>query len=31
MYYNKDMFKEAGLDPEKPPVTWDEFLASARR
>jgi len=26
MYYNKTMFKEAGLDPEKPPQAWDEFL-----
>jgi len=25
LFYNKDMFKEAGLDPEKPPKTWDEF------
>ena len=25
LYYNKDMFKAAGLDPEKPPVTWDDF------
>ncbi len=25
MYYNKDAFKEAGLDPEKPPATWDEL------
>jgi len=24
-YYNKDFFRRAGLDPEKPPVTWDEF------
>lgn len=24
LFYNKDAFKEAGLDPEKPPVTWDE-------
>jgi ABC-type glycerol-3-phosphate transport system substrate-binding protein len=31
MYYNKDMFKAAGLDPEKPPVTWDEFLAVGRK
>jgi ABC-type glycerol-3-phosphate transport system substrate-binding protein len=23
--YRKDFAKEAGLDPEKPPVTWDEF------
>ncbi len=25
VYYNKDIFKAAGLDPEKPPVTWDDF------
>ena len=25
LYYNKDMLKAAGLNPEKPPVTWDEF------
>lgn len=29
MIYNKDLFKEAGLDPEKPPTTWDEFLSDA--
>ena len=23
MYYNKDAFKTAGLDPEKPPENWD--------
>ena len=27
MYYNKDLFAAAGLDPEKPPTTWDEFAA----
>jgi multiple sugar transport system substrate-binding protein len=26
LYYNKDMFREAGLDPERPPETWDELL-----
>lgn len=25
LFYNKDMFSAAGLDPEKPPTTWDEF------
>jgi multiple sugar transport system substrate-binding protein len=29
MIYNKALFQEAGLDPETPPVTWDEFLADA--
>ncbi|UTE77485.1 ABC transporter substrate-binding protein [Rossellomorea sp. KS-H15a] len=26
MYYNKDLFKEAGLDPEKAPTNREEFL-----
>ncbi len=25
LYYRKDHFREAGLDPNKPPTTWDEF------
>ena len=25
-YYNKDMFRAAGLDPEKAPETWDEMV-----
>lgn len=25
LYYNKDIFKEAGLDPESPPANWDEL------
>ncbi len=29
MIYNKDLFKEAGLDPNAPPKTWDEFLKDA--
>lgn len=31
MIYNKELFKEAGLDPEKPPVTFDEFLEYAKK
>lgn len=26
LYYNKDAFREAGLDPEKPPADWDELV-----
>lgn len=29
--YRKDMFEEAGLDPEKPPKTWDELRDYARQ
>lgn len=31
LYYNKDMFKEAGLDPNKPPQTFEEVAADAQR
>jgi multiple sugar transport system substrate-binding protein len=30
LFYNKDLFKRAGLDPEKPPSNFDEILADAR-
>ncbi|HEX7547528.1 MAG TPA: extracellular solute-binding protein [Candidatus Methylomirabilis sp.] len=29
--WNKDQFKEVGLDPEKPPKTWDEFRDYAKK
>jgi len=29
--YNTKLFKEAGLDPTKPPKTWDEFLDYAKK
>lgn len=29
LYYNKDLFKAAGLDPEKPPATYEEFQEAA--
>lgn len=30
LYYNKDMFKAAGLDPEKPPATFEEVKNDAK-
>jgi sn-glycerol 3-phosphate transport system substrate-binding protein len=30
-YWNKDAFKKAGLDPNKPPRTWKEFVAAAEK
>lgn len=31
VYYNADLFREAGLNPDTPPTTWDEALEVARR
>ncbi len=31
LYYNTRMFTEAGLDPKKPPATFDELMAAARK
>ncbi|MEE3101316.1 MAG: ABC transporter substrate-binding protein, partial [Pseudomonadota bacterium] len=30
VYWNKDIFAKAGLDPETPPATWDDVLAFAK-
>lgn len=30
LYYNADMFRAAGLDPDKPPQTWDELHNAAK-
>lgn len=29
LYYNKDLFEQAGLDPEQPPTTWQEIADAA--
>jgi len=31
LFYNKDLFKQAGLDPEKAPANFTEMLADARK
>jgi multiple sugar transport system substrate-binding protein len=31
IYYNPDIFKAAGLDPNKPPKTWEEFRSYAKK
>ena len=31
LYYNKDVFEAAGLDPETPPTTYDEVLEDAKK
>ena len=31
LYYNIEQFKEAGLDPARPPGTWQELIGAAKR
>lgn len=31
LHINATRFKEAGLNPDKPPATWDELLAAAKK
>jgi sn-glycerol 3-phosphate transport system substrate-binding protein len=31
LYYNKELFKEAGLDPNRPPATWKEMADYAQK
>ncbi|MCD5345067.1 ABC transporter substrate-binding protein [Agromyces sp. S2-1-8] len=30
LHYNRDLFEQAGLDPDNPPTTWDEVRAAAK-
>lgn len=30
LVYNRDLFTKAGLDPDKPPTTWEEVRAAAK-
>lgn len=31
LYYRRDLFQAAGLNPDRPPANWDEFYADAQR
>ncbi|HEV2473693.1 MAG TPA: extracellular solute-binding protein, partial [Chthonomonadales bacterium] len=31
LFYNRQLFRQAGLDPNKPPQTWNEMITDARR
>ncbi|WP_143658061.1 ABC transporter substrate-binding protein [Embleya scabrispora] len=31
LVYNRDLFTKAGLDPDKPPTTWDEVRTAAKK
>ncbi|GAA1974578.1 ABC transporter substrate-binding protein [Microbacterium pumilum] len=31
LHYNRDLFEQAGLDPDNPPETWDEIRAAAKQ
>lgn len=30
LFWNKDLYRQAGLDPQQPPTNWDELISYAR-
>ncbi len=30
LFYNRELFDQAGLNPDRPPATWDELLSAAK-
>ncbi len=31
LFYNRELFRQAGLDPDSPPATWDELIAYGKK
>lgn len=31
LFYNRELFRQAGLDPDSPPETWDELIAYGKK
>ena len=31
LFYNRELFREAGLDPDRAPATWDELIAYGKK
>ncbi len=31
LFYNRELFRQAGLDPDRPPATWDELIAYGKK
>ena len=31
LFYNEDLYRKVGLDPDKPPATWDDIVAHGKK